>query len=217
MHTPVNLFKIVKHLYLPSIRRKKAPTSFDNRVFNILKAKGLTLGTVDAKRFFTTSVKAASRCFKFDPAKSQSAFNLISGVSASFSWPGVSFTISKRILDYARKSLPATDDKISPYFFKMTEILHNFLTGNWHEEFGENLIDYDIKIGEIMCASFHLIFLGFIYMELGDFDHTKNIIKKLKRIDNEFNDDGAKSYFLSLKWASFKKTKKIRRCIESYQ
>jgi len=138
----INLLNIVKYLYLPSIRRKKAPTSLDNKVLNIILAKGRSLASVDAKRFFTDMTMTIERCFKFDPSKSQLVFNLISGGSALFWWTGFSFTISKRILDYAKKSLPATDSNISPYFYKMCETNHNFLTGNWHEEFGEYLIDW---------------------------------------------------------------------------
>ena len=154
-------------------------------------------------------------CFKFDPSKSQLVFNIISGGAVIFSYTGFSFTISKRILDYARKNLPATDDKISPYFYKMCETIHNFLTGNWHEEFGENLIDYDIKIGEILCASHHLAFLGFIYIELGDFDHTKNIITKLRRIGDEFGDDGAKVIFYHLNGLLLKKQRKLEDALNS--
>jgi len=151
----INLLNIVKDLYLPSIRRKKAPTSSEKKVLNIILAKGQSLTSVDAKRFFTDTIMGIKRCLKFDPSTSQLVFNFISGASVVFSYTGFSFTISKRILDYARKSLPATDDKISPYFYKMCETVHNFLTGSWHKEFGENLIDYDIKIGEIMCALHH--------------------------------------------------------------
>jgi len=211
----INLLNVVKNLYFPSIRRKKVPTSLDNKVFNISLAKGQSLASVDAKRFFTDMIMEIKRCFKFDPSKSQLVFSLISGASAVFSWTEFSFTISKRILDYARKSLPATDDKISPYFYKQCEIILNFLTGNWHEEFGEYLIDYDIKIGEIFCASHHLIFSGFIYMELGDFDHTKNIITKLRRIGDEFGDDEAKVIFYHLNGLFLKKQRKFEDALKA--
>ena len=211
----INLLNIVKNLYLPSIRRKKAPTSLDNKVLKIFLGKGESLASIDAKRFFTDMIMGLKKCFKFDPSKSQLVFNLLSGGSVLFSWTGFSFTISKRILDYTRKSLPATDDKISPYFYKMCETIHNFLTGNWHEEFGEYLIDYDIKIGEILCASHHLIFLGFIYMELGDFDHTKNIIKKLRRIADEFSDDGAKVVFYHFNGLLLKKQRKFEDALKA--
>lgn len=211
----INLLNIVKDLYLPSIRRKKAPTSLDNKILNIMFAKGMSLSSVDAKRYFTDMIMGGKRCFKLDPSKSQLVFNLISGGSVVFSFTGFSFTISQRILDYARKSLPATDDKISPHFYKMCETIHNFLTGNWHEEFGEYLIDYDIKIGEILCASHHLIFLGFIYMELGDFDHTKNIIKKLRRIGDEFSDDGAKIVFYHFNGLLLKKQRKFEDALKA--
>ncbi len=211
----INLLNIVKDLYLPSIRRKKAPTSLDNKVLKIFLRKGESLSSVDAKRFFTDVIVGVKRCFKFDPSKSQLVFNIISGGAVIFSYTGFSFTISKRILDYARKNLPATDDKISPYFYKMCETIHNFLTGNWHEEFGENLIDYDIKIGEILCASHHLAFLGFIYIELGDFDHTKNIITKLRRIGDEFGDDGAKVIFYHLNGLLLKKQRKLEDALKA--
>jgi len=211
----INLLNIVKDLYLPSIRRKKAPTLLEKKILNIILARGQSLTSVDAKRFFIGTIMGIKRCLKFDPSTSQLVFNFISGASAVFSYTGFSFTISKRILDYARKSLPATDDKISPYFHKMCETVHNFLTGNWHEEFGENLIDYDIKIGEIMCASHHLAFSGFIYTELGDFDHAKNIIKKLRRIGNEFSDDGAKTMFYYLNGLLLKKQRKLEDALKA--
>ncbi|TFH44466.1 MAG: adenylate/guanylate cyclase domain-containing protein, partial [ANME-2 cluster archaeon] len=67
----INLLNIVKDLYLPSIRRKKAPTSLDNKVLNIYLAKGQSLASVDAKRFFTDMIMGIKKCLKFDPSKSQ--------------------------------------------------------------------------------------------------------------------------------------------------
>ena len=84
-------------------------------------------------------------------------------------------------------------------YFKMFETIHNYLSGTWDCSLGEEYIKYDIKIGETFCAATHLLYIGYFYMERGDFHKTWEIIDRLKIISEEFNTDHASvMYYTSL-------------------
>lgn len=176
--------------------------------------RGYSLASVDAKRFFFSTLWGIRRVFKYDLANSQYMLNLTSGASVVFSWTGFSFRISKKILDYVDNLLAEIDERISPYLNQMSTAVYNFLTGNWHIELDETAIDYDIKIGATLDAAHHLIFSGFMYLELGKFDATKNIIEWLKKISDDFNDEGVKVIYYHLNALFLKKLRKLDESIK---
>ena len=76
------------------------------------------------------------------------------------------------------------------------------MTGQWQCELEEETIDYEIKIGAIIDAAFHLILLGFIYLDKGLSNDTQEIIEKLHKISSDFDDEGVKViyyYLIALK------------------
>jgi class 3 adenylate cyclase len=197
----INFLSIIRNLYLPQLRNKKIPSNLDNRIMKRDFNVALAVSHVDVQRFFIENIGIAAKCFNFDVSKSQVYFNLLSGSSALFSTTGISFNISRKILDYTRKSILDKDVKISLHFFKFIENVHNNLTGNWHGELDEDLVDYALKMGDVQPASGYLLFLGYMKMELGDIDTCIKIINMLDNIGDEYNTKHAKldSYNLNSK------------------
>jgi len=211
-----NLTILIKNLYLPSVVSKRVPASTDRdlKIINIMVYRARSLGSIDAKRLFIDSVGGFTKAFKYDWFNSQILSTAVSGTSVLFSWTGFSFHISQKILDVAENKLPPTFNRSSPYFHQWISMVHKFLVGDWQVEHDEKVIDYETKIGATFDAAIHLIFTGFIFLELGKFDATKNLIKMIKNISEDFNDDNAKVIFYHLN-ALF--LKKIRRLDESLQ
>ena len=194
-----NLLKVVLYLYLPLKKGKKIPTDREKRIINIILAKGHLLALIDPRKMFANTMLGFTECFKYDLSRSQVALNGISGGSALFSFTGLSFSLGKRSLDYVRKNLSARNGNVSLYYYKMFETIHNYLTGNWDDDLGEDFIDYNIKIGEIYCAATHLLYIGYIYLYRGEFDFTKILIEKLHLISEQFNTDHAAVMYYTLK------------------
>ena len=53
----INLFSILLHLYLPSIRRKKIPTETENRIMQRALKIGYALAMIDTRRCFEKKIK----------------------------------------------------------------------------------------------------------------------------------------------------------------
>ncbi|MEF8942412.1 MAG: adenylate/guanylate cyclase domain-containing protein [Desulfohalobiaceae bacterium] len=209
----VNLLKIVLFLYLPLTNGKNIPTYRENKILNIILAKGQLLAITDAKSMFANTVMGFKKCFKFDLAKSQAAFNGVSAGPAIFSLTGISFSIGKKSLQYAQRYLSRNDNKLSAYYYKMFETMHNYFTGNWDHNFGDEYIDYDIEIGEINCASGHLLYMGYIDIERGCFHRAMNVVDRLNDISEEFNSDYASVMYYTLLGLLLKKQKQFIEAI----
>jgi tetratricopeptide (TPR) repeat protein len=194
-----NVSIIIKNLYLPTIRKKKAPSSLDNRIMRIILHRGKALTIVDVKKMFIESILFVARGFKADISKSQIYFDALSGMSGLFFYTGISFGISKRILEYARKSVQDEDAAVSLHFYKFVESAYSYQVGNWHREFDESAIDYAVKIGDLLTASVHLMYLHAMHSERGDFETCERIIDRHRNIVDNFDHDYALFWFL-LSW-----------------
>ena len=210
-----NLLKVVLYLYLPLKKGEKIPTDRETRIINIILAKGHLLALIDPKKMFANTLLGFTECFKYNLSKSQVALNGISGGSALFSFTGLSFSLGKRSLNYVRKNLSTSNDNVSLYYYKMFETIHDYLTGNWDNDLGEDFIDYNIKIGEIYCAATHLLYIGYIYLYRGEFDYTKSIIEKLHLISEQFNTDHAAVMYYTLKALLLKKQARLQEASET--
>ena len=193
----INLLFIIRYLYLPQLR-KKTPTDLDDQDMNRKFKKAIAKLTIDTQRCFIDNIDILRQAFKFDVSNSQSYFNYLSGSSCLFSMTGLSFNISRKILDYLKKSINKHDDKISIYAYKAAEIIHNCLSGNWHEDLEDNLIEDALKAGDMAPASVILLYLGYIKIEMGDYENCIRIFKKLKSIGDEYNYEHANLDFLDL-------------------
>ncbi|MGD9238661.1 MAG: adenylate/guanylate cyclase domain-containing protein [Desulfobacterales bacterium] len=198
-----NLSCIIRFLYFPQIRKKKIPSNLDNQIMTKKLKMGLALAYVDIKRVFIDNIELVKQAFKYDVSKSQVYFNVLAGSSSLFAVTGISFSISKKLLDYAQKSILNKDEKasFSLHFYKFIESVHNSLSGNWYEELDEDLVDYALRIGDVSSASGCLVWLGYVKIELGEFEKSEIIIEKLKNIGDIYNFIHAKLdfYYLTAK------------------
>jgi len=198
-----NLSCIIRFLYLPQIRKKKIPSKLDIQLMTKKLRMALALAYVDIKRVFIENIGLVKEAFKYDVSKSQVYFDVLTGSSSLFSVTGISFNLSKKILDYARKSILDKDEQepLSLHFYKFIEGVHNYLSGNWHEEVDEDLVDAALRKGDVSSASGCLVWSGYANIELGEFVKSETIIQKLKEISDIYNFVHAKLdfYYLTAK------------------
>jgi len=210
-----NLFALMKNLYLPSIRKKKTPSRFDNRVIRIVLQRGKALAIVDAKRVFIESILLVGRIFKADISKSQLYFDTICGMSALFSWTGISFWTAKRLLEYATKSIKNKETTISLHFYKYMETIYDSLVGNWHKKLDKNAIDHALKIGDLNVVALHLLYFNIMRGAIGDFETCERIIDRLSDIVESFEHDYALYSLLVMKTRYLLQKRQLLNTIET--
>jgi tetratricopeptide (TPR) repeat protein len=180
-------------LYLPLLKFRKTPAEGDLETISLFSRKCRSLAVIDTKRFLVESLYLHKIISAFDLQKLQNGGALFAGVSALFSFGGISFKLSRKILDIIRDRVEKGD--VRDYaIFELCETFYNFLKGNWEElrDYDDDLVDRNCKIGEIWDASIHLYWhaLGNIWQ--GSFDKAKSVIDKLNELFEVYQNDLSK-------------------------
>ena len=121
-------------------------------------------------------------------------------LSGLFSYTGISFRLSKKILDYAKEVINKNEIK-HIFYFNLFELLYECYTGNWDsvKEYDENMVDRNLSIGEYWHVSTYIVFHGYIKIEQGAFSEVEIMIKKLSEIWQTYQNENATEYRYSLK------------------
>jgi tetratricopeptide (TPR) repeat protein len=177
-------------LYFPFLKFKKIPTRRDNDALDLFFKKLKVLGTIDPKRFFIESFHFYKRLSDFDLTKFESGIGMFVGASTLFSFTGIYFRLSRKVLDLVRDKVDKNDFK-SFIWFDTWETLHNYLEGNWKlvKEYDDDLFNENLSIGEIWGASQHFHWHARPKIYQGYFDIPKYIINRLNDIFQVYGND----------------------------
>jgi len=104
-------------------------------------------------------------------------------VSTLFSFTGISFRLSRKILYFSKDRIDKNDIK-SFRIYEFSETLHNYLEGNWNVIGGydDDLVKQNLSIGDIYWASQHLFWHCLPNIYQGRFVIVKSIINRLNEI-----------------------------------
>ena len=113
--------------------------------------------------------------------------------SGLFSFSGVSFKISRKILDYTKNYVSKSNIK-SVFFYNFYELLHDFISGNWHKElkYDENLVDRYLKTGEVYQAAAYTVIIALLRIEQGYFNDAEVLVDKICEIGEIYDNDYAR-------------------------
>lgn len=188
-----DLFLTVKEVYIPSKRRKRTPGRTEKEITECSYRKITALVPIDTHRMFVEAIGLFRRISKYDLMEVENGVAFIAGFSALFSYSGVSLTIGRKILDYVKNYLPKADDR-SLFAYGYWKIVCDFLCGDWggRQEFDEMTIDRMVIRGEAWNATGFLTIMGFIQIELGEFNAAMKCCDKLQDIADAYEDDYAK-------------------------
>ncbi|MBC2717770.1 MAG: AAA family ATPase [Desulfobacteraceae bacterium] len=170
-------------LYLPFLKFKRTPKKKDVEVLNLLYKKLNALAITDPKRMFIESFYFLRRLSNFDLTKVENGYGMYGGASGTFAWPGVSFRLSRKVLDFVKDKADTDDVKFNIHY-DMIVSLYDFVTGHWTmaKEYDEDLVNQSLRIGEIWNTSIYNIFHGFINIDRGCFHVVQTIVDKLSEM-----------------------------------
>jgi len=177
-------------LYLPFLKYRKSPAMNDSLAIELFFKKLKALVIINPKQFFVQSFYFNRRLTEFDLTKIESGGGMLVGGSSFFSFTGISFTLSKKILDFAKDHHVMGDIKsITVYDFCHT--MHHYFAGEWEliKDFNENLVRENLEIGDIYFAAQHLFWHGCPKLYQGNFVHTELLIRKLSDIFDMYQNE----------------------------
>jgi len=205
-----DMLSLVYKLYLPSQKAKQVPGKRDNEIVNINYKRAVSLVYLDPASCFIGLLRGLRWLSKFDIAKIENGFDMWVSASGLFSWTGISFKLSKRIVEYA-KQVAQEDDIKQEFYCNLFELLYNFFAGNWKDikAYDERLIEPNLRIGEYWHVSTYIDVHGLIQIEQGAFGEVERLIDKLSEIWAAYQNENAKQYQYSLRIKMLLKTRML--------
>ncbi|MCP4726356.1 MAG: AAA family ATPase, partial [bacterium] len=104
-----NLLNYLTWLYLPFFRGKKIPSDRNNEMGNLANLHGQCLSQIDGKRYFLHSITHLRQIRTFDISQLNNGVTGLVGGSILFSWGGISFSLSRKILEVGKEKVNKND------------------------------------------------------------------------------------------------------------
>ncbi|MCK4784969.1 MAG: hypothetical protein KAV87_14550, partial [Desulfobacteraceae bacterium] len=177
------LFHLFVTIFLPSLKFRKIPTKKDEASLDLFLKKLTALSIIDFKKFLIDSLNFARKATTYDLTEFQSWLGSLVGYSTIFSFSGISFKVSRKILDFAESRIDRDDIKTYT-IFDFTETLHKYLEGDWRniQGYSEDLINKNLSIGSIYWASQHFFWNCLPHIYRGNFNTVRLIINRLSEL-----------------------------------
>jgi len=195
-----DLLVLLKVVYWRLPSSKKTPREQDNEAFELYYKAGLALPYIDHTRQFLGSMALLRSTTKFDISKIPKLSTYWTGISTIFSFTGLSFNLSNRLLEVSRNYRVAEDIGTRMHHICMGNITYH-CQGSWENIKGldENQFNASLRIGDFFHPTAILWFYGLVKGEQGEFDHLMEVIRKLYEIGETYDFGQAISNAGSLK------------------
>ena len=183
-------FHILISLYSPFLKFGKTATREDIRNLELFYNKSKALAIINPQRFFIESIYIFREVTQYKLSNFELGLKIYVASSSLFSFTGISFRLSRKILDSAKKRVQKDQVKIY-IIFDFVETIHNYLMGHWAKigSYDPDLVDKNLEDGEIYLSSQHLYWHGCPSIYKGDLDQAHGILEKLTDIAEVYEND----------------------------
>lgn len=200
-------------LYFPYFKFKNAPSEKDKEIIMLCLNKVKALGVMNPRRFFIESIYTAKRMANYDLTKIDNGAAYYAGTSVVISWAGISFRLSRKILEFCKIRVHQDDIK-SMLFYKMCELAYNCVASNYEVECWDgHLIDQNLRIGEIYPSVLYCFHHGNKFLETGRYKDVQRMIAKLSEISDVYDNDFSRTVTYELKVKMLMKYRRINEAL----
>jgi tetratricopeptide (TPR) repeat protein len=177
-------------LYFPSLKFKKIPTQRDIEILDLSLKECKVLSITNPRRFFIESFYFIKTVADYDLAKFGLGLEIFIGASALFSFTGISYGLSKKILDSVKEKI-ADNAGRQLILYDLLEVQQCYFSGNWKaiKAYDDDLVSQNLSIGEIYFASQHLFWHGLANIYQGSLHVVELIINRLNQIYELYQND----------------------------
>jgi len=206
-----DLLRLIFYLYLPLKRGKKPPTERDHETFSMMEKKLISLAFIAPRRYFVEFLRALRWARPLDITGISNGPSRYSGASTLFSWTGISFTLSRKILEHVENLInrEAPGELLD---YKLYGLYYDYFVGNWRKYSDadqEALLDHNLKMGKFWQVSTYLFFITSIRIDQGLFEDAWGLIKRLSEIWETYENENTREYIFSLRIRWFLKARRL--------
>jgi hypothetical protein len=209
--------QLLTGIYLPRLKWKRIPDEKDKEIIELQYAKARALATSVPMRYAIETFFMLPRFTAVDISKIEKGFGKFAAMATLFSWPGISATISRRILTFTEDKIGKNDDE-SYYSWLMGEFGHKLMIDNHdlsHIDMASfnTLTEKMLRVGAFFEVIHTVTMFGFFFIKRGDFEKAAVMAGLLGRIGAEYEHDHARVYQLLLEIRLSIEQGKLKDCI----
>jgi tetratricopeptide (TPR) repeat protein len=203
------------HLYMHRLFKNRVPTKSDSENINLLYKKNTALIVIDPKRMFVESFYWLDRLLRFNLRGIENGVGILSMSGAAFSYSGVSFRLSRKVLEFVEDKVDRNDIK-SVLYYELPKVIFYFFFGEWDEigEYDEKMVEQNIRIGELFYSSSYILVFGQAAIKWGDLSKALALAGKIFEIADVYENDNAKAAYY---WFNTQLLLKFRKLQEAYR
>jgi tetratricopeptide (TPR) repeat protein len=181
---------LLRRLYFPSFKSVRVPTQRDIEMVDLLYKTCKALVIVDPKRWTIESCYVLRRVTDLDLTEFELGLEVFLTASVLFSFSGISFGLSRKILDSVKGRIDKQSAKLA-LMYELLETLHNYLAGRWRSipEYDADLTNKSLGIGNVYDASQYLYWSAFPHVFQGSFGIAELMASRLRDIAKEYGND----------------------------
>ena len=197
-------------LYTPFIRGRKSPSKQDGEIIRLIYDRDECLAMLDVKRLFFEFIITTNLFVPFDLSNVKKGPERFWNLSALFSYGGISFKLSKKILTLAQGEV-AKDDPYSALVYELCAVTHDVFSGDWEfaHEYDEDLVNQNLKNMGIFVFSYLVLhFTNIMYH--GFYAGAMELVEKMDEVGRIYEHEqtlGQKhrlNSWLLLKWGKIR-------------
>ena len=183
-------FAFLVSIYLPFLKWRKNPTQEDKEIISLFYKKLLALGVTDPQECFIQFLYFLKQFTKFDMTKIENGTGMMATTSTLFSWTGISFTLSRRVLKFVKHKIDTSDTK-SVLMYKMADSMLNVVSGAWQEDIDidDDLIDRNLGMGDFFHTVSYRAYMVFLHIARGNFHTAQDAIQRDNEIGETYDND----------------------------
>ncbi|MCP3951689.1 MAG: AAA family ATPase [Desulfobacterales bacterium] len=197
------LLHFMTALYCPFLKFRRTATREDVQTLDLFYKKSKALSIINPLSFFIESIYICKEVTRYNLSTFELGLKIYVASSSLFSFTGVSFRLSRKILDSAKQKIQKGQVKIY-IIYDFMETIHNYLSGNWRNigSHDSELINKNLKAGEIYLPSQYLYWHGCHSIYGGDQERTQTILDALSDIAKVYENDFSilLNYMLKIKF-----------------
>jgi tetratricopeptide (TPR) repeat protein len=154
----VDFISYLLSLYIPFLKWHKTANRQDNEIIDILVKKLTVLSISDMTAFLKYQFSLTRRLSKYKIDTVENGVEILAGSSLMFSWSGISFGLSRKVLAFVKKKVNIHETNNSP-ILQFTTLMYNTLTGEnlqKEEPYNTQLIEDGLRSGELFYTTFYI-------------------------------------------------------------
>ncbi|MEE9609215.1 MAG: adenylate/guanylate cyclase domain-containing protein [Myxococcota bacterium] len=189
------MLSVLTRLYRPELQqRRPSPTPTDRAVIELYLKRAEAEPTGSPARFVLDSMLGLRKLQSVDPTGVPHAGAIYAGAATVFALGGVSFAISRRFLEVARR-LVRPEQVPDLLLYRVLNFVHHFLAGDWSDEHAvdDELLEEGLRHGLLYEVTVGLDFETQRRLARGEFAPARECIERIGKIAELYQYDFAKA------------------------